>query len=438
MGHSSRTLAVDGVRFRAGAGGSALREEGAPSLCGVHLVCHEINDHQASGFVKAALANNQKKLENSMRLAEVTEELVRNTSRSDLDPSASLARVGDMGIKAATVDPSNRAHFEESSRLLKDLSVYAVDASFDAGGVLVGPPAGQDRAASAVDGAGGSGGPEHGAVAAARAAHDAGGLASSGSFASMSAVAGSRLDGPSQTSASSSLTSAHALIGMNNQSMQQAGPDTARLCSLTRAASAPPVPCSAPVLAGAGSGGFGSGAGRSTGSSSVGDASSALDWPSGERKEYGITLEVLKDPELRAVTSSKLAIAAHKESLKETMASKLPELQADSIEGARNDVLLGVMLTCGVLTPARFAEQLCSSRTRRPHSNLLMMLEIWMVKTNAHAAAAAASAATDAGQLGKRRRVSGAPIEYGSEGLLWCHCRRQCGGRHRWRWFFQG
>ena len=117
-GHDNSTLAVNSIHFHSGAGGSILRKEGAPPLCGANFVCHEIKDLQASGFVKAVLTNYQKKLDGSTRLAGATKELVGNTSRSGLNPSATLARMGEMGIKAATLDPSNRAHFEESSRLL--------------------------------------------------------------------------------------------------------------------------------------------------------------------------------------------------------------------------------------------------------------------------------------------------------------------------------
>jgi len=83
-------------------------------------------------------------------------------------------------------------------------------------------------------------------------------------------------------------------------------------------------------------------------------------------------------------------VAAHKGSLGGAMASKLPEVKADFIDGARNNMLLGVMLTCGVVTPARFAEQLCSSRLQKPHTNLLMMLAVWMVEIHKDAEFSAA------------------------------------------------
>jgi len=83
------------------------------------------------------LANYQKKLDDSTRFAGATQELVRNASRSGLDPSATLARMGEMGMKAATSDPPNRTHFEDSSRLLQKPDVSAVDTAFGACGVLV-------------------------------------------------------------------------------------------------------------------------------------------------------------------------------------------------------------------------------------------------------------------------------------------------------------
>eukprot|EP00168_Porphyra_purpurea_P012843 TRINITY_DN3441_c0_g2_i1.p3 TRINITY_DN3441_c0_g2~~TRINITY_DN3441_c0_g2_i1.p3 ORF type:complete len:162 (+),score=12.46 TRINITY_DN3441_c0_g2_i1:1869-2354(+) len=107
---------------------------------------------------------------------------------------------------------------------------------------------------------------------------------------------------------------------------------------------------------------------------------------------------------LSAMTSAELATAAHKGSLGEVMASKLPELEADFVDGACNNMLLGVMPTCGVVTPARFAEQLCSSRNKKPQSNLLMLLANWMAKIHSDAIAVASSAAEKSGRPGKHRR----------------------------------
>jgi len=90
------------------------------------------------------------------------------------------------------------------------------------------------------------------------------------------------------------------------------------------------------------------------------------------------------------MTSEELVAAAHRGSLGDAMESKLPEVKADFIDGARNNMLLGVMLTSGVVTPARFAERLCSSRKQMSHTSLLMMLAVWMVKVHEDAELSAA------------------------------------------------
>jgi len=102
------------------------------------------------------------------------------------------------------------------------------------------------------------------------------------------------------------------------------------------------------------------------------------------------------------MTSEELGAAAHRGSLGKGIACKLPEVKAEFIEGAQSNMLLGVMLTCGVVTPARFAEQLCSSRLQKPHTNLLMMLAVWMVKIHKDAVASSAEEAR-----GRKRSRSG-------------------------------
>ena len=71
--------------------------------------------------------------------------------------------------------------------------------------------------------------------------------------------------------------------------------------------------------------------------------------------------------------SEQLAVVAHAGAFKD-MAAHTPDLKADFVNGALANILIGVMITCGVVTPARFAEQLCSTRTTKPSTNILMML----------------------------------------------------------------
>jgi len=193
--------------------------------------------------------------------------------------------------------------------------------------------------------------------------------------------------------------------------MQHSGLDAARGFSLPPSASVPARPESASPATNAGSGlSFGAAA------SLVADVDRAFDWPPGERSKYESALGVLEMPELCAMTSEELASAAHQGSLEEAMASKLPELKADFVDGSRNNMLLGVMLKCGVVSPARFAEQRFLSRTKKPHSNLLLMLANWMVKIRSEASAAGTVVAKRAGRLRKRRRSGCGPRKPGSAG----------------------
>jgi len=106
---------------------------------------------------------------------------------------------------------------------------------------------------------------------------------------------------------------------------------------------------------------------------------SAFDWPPGERRKYESAFVFFEMPELSSMIAEELTSSEHPGSLGEAMASKIPELKADLIAGARNNMLLVVLLTCGVVSPARFADQLCSTRTKKQHSDFLIMLESWMV-----------------------------------------------------------
>ena len=394
VGHSNRTLAVNGTHYRSGTGGSILRKESAPPLCGTDYVCSLILDAHAEGFRIAAIAHYKKKLDESTRLTGAAEELVGNAAQSGMDPAASVARMEEMGMKAATLDPSNRTHFNESSRLLEDPKVSAVDAALGACGVYVGSPR------SSVVGAASSTGPlvgvpsAQGVAGAVRAAARAAPSATAAAAAGDGRPSGRQATPPSRgghASRGSSVVSAQTLFGANNLSMAQAGLDTARRLSLTGSVSTRTGSRTANATAGAGSGS----------ATRLSDApASPFAWPPGERQRFEESLGAFELPSLSSMTSEELAVAAHKGSLGDAMASKLPEVKADFIDGAHNNMLLGVMLTCGVVTPARFAEQLCSTRLQKPHTNLLMMLAVWMVNMHKDAVVSVA----DAGPSRKRSR----------------------------------
>jgi len=111
VGRTNRTMALNGTHDRSGAGGNIWRKDSAPPFRGADDVSGLIHDAQAGGFRFAAKAHYERKLDDRTRSADAARELVGNTAKSGLDPAASLIRMEEMGVKAATLDPSIRAHF---------------------------------------------------------------------------------------------------------------------------------------------------------------------------------------------------------------------------------------------------------------------------------------------------------------------------------------
>ena len=375
---------MNGRHYRSGDGGNILRKDSAPPLSGADYVCDLIHDAQAEGFRIAAMAHYKRKLDDSTRLADAARELVGKTAKSGPDPSENLTRMEEMGVKAATLDASNRALFQESSRLLQDPAVSVVDAALGACGVLAAPPQPNGAPAAAAVGAFVGASSVQGVAAAVRAAGaapstDVAAATEDGGRAAPPLTPRSRGDWSSR---GSSIVNAQTLFGANNLSTAQAGVDTACRLSLTGSVSSRAGSESESASARAGSG-----------TRSNQDPASPCIWPAGERQRFDESLGAFEMPSLSAMTSEELGAAAHRGSLGEGMASKLPEVEADFIDGARSPMLLGVMLTCGVVTPARFAEQFWLSRLQKPHSNLLMMLAVWMVKIHNDAVASSAEEA---------------------------------------------
>jgi len=92
------------------------------------------------GLLHRCYGTLQEEAERLHWLAGAAREQVGSTAKSGLNHPASLTRMEEMAVKAATLDPSNRAHFEESSRLLQDPAVSVVDTASGACGVLAAPP----------------------------------------------------------------------------------------------------------------------------------------------------------------------------------------------------------------------------------------------------------------------------------------------------------
>ena len=116
-------------------------------------------------------------------------------------------------------------------------------------------------------------------------------------------------------------------------------------------------------------------------------------------------------PSLSVMDSEQLSVAAHAGAFKD-MAAHTPDLKADFVNGARANKLIGVMITYGVVTPARFSEQLCSTRTTKPNTSILVMLATWISKLHRDTLAAG-----EKRENKRRRRAAAAATAGGGEVL---------------------
>jgi len=137
-------------------------------------------------------------------------------------------------MKTAILDPSIRAHFDESSRLLEDPNVSAADTALGACGVYVSSTRPSEKGPVVAMGPTGSvvGAPSAQGVAAvvlpaARAAPSANATAAASAEQPVEQQAMQRSRG-GQTSRGSFLLNAQTLVGAKNLSMAQGGIETAR------------------------------------------------------------------------------------------------------------------------------------------------------------------------------------------------------------------
>ena len=303
---------MNGTHYRCGAGGKNLAQGFRASVVRRGLCLWSHPRPPDGGLPHRCYGTLQEEAGRLHWLAGAASELVGNTAKSGPNPPASLTRMEEISVKAATLDPSNRAHFEESSRLLQDPAVSAVDAASGACGVLAAPPQLNGAPAATAFGAFFGASSVQGVAAAVRAA----GAAPSADVTAATEDGG-RAAPPltprsrgGRSSRGSSIVNAQTLVDANNLSMAQAGVDTACRLSLTGS-----------VSARAGSRSESASAGASSGTRSNQDPARPFIWPAGERQRFDESLGAIEMPSLSAMTSEELGAAAHRDSLGEGMPS---------------------------------------------------------------------------------------------------------------------
>ena len=103
-----------------------------------------------------------------------------------------------------------------------------------------------------------------------------------------------------------------------------------------------------------------------------------LRWKAGERRKYEgvVTFEC---PAISALSPEELARKVFRGALG-VQAAVFPAMGQEFIQAATDNFLIGMSITCGVVSPADVAEQLVSRRTMFSNTNLLSLIGCWVKK----------------------------------------------------------
>ena len=103
-----------------------------------------------------------------------------------------------------------------------------------------------------------------------------------------------------------------------------------------------------------------------------------LRWKAGERRKYE-GVEMFECPAISALSPEELARKVFRAALGE-QAAVFPAMEEEFIQAATENFLIGMNITCGVVSPADVAEQLVSRRTTVSNTNLLSLIGCWVKK----------------------------------------------------------
>jgi len=103
-----------------------------------------------------------------------------------------------------------------------------------------------------------------------------------------------------------------------------------------------------------------------------------LSWKVGERAKYNKAV-VFECPAISGLTAEQLARKVFRGALRE-QAAAFPHIEQQFVDAANDNFLIGMNITCGVVSPADVAEQLMSRRVTVSNSNLLSLVSVWVKK----------------------------------------------------------
>jgi len=152
-----------------------------------------------------------------------------------------------------------------------------------------------------------------------------------------------------------------------------------RAASAVRRIMAPGVAVDSVVGGGGDDGGGGGGGGAVAAAAGVRAASSPdhLVWRPGQGAKFDNAV-IFLHPTVNQWTSVQLARAVFVGAVGPANAQFFPVMEEALIDAAKDNVLTGMTLTCGAVSPAEVAELLCYKRTQTPNINVLPMIAKWV------------------------------------------------------------
>ena len=103
-----------------------------------------------------------------------------------------------------------------------------------------------------------------------------------------------------------------------------------------------------------------------------------LSWKVGERTKYDKAV-VFECPAISGLTAEQLARKVFRGALRE-QAAAFPHIEQQFVDAANDNFLIGMNITCGVVSPADVAEQLMSRHLTVSNTNLLSLVSVWVKK----------------------------------------------------------
>jgi len=135
------------------------------------------------------------------------------------------------------------------------------------------------------------------------------------------------------------------------------------------------------VVGGGGDGGGGGGGGGGSLAAAVGVSPASppdhLVWRPGQRAKFDNSV-IFSYPTVNQWTPLPLARAMFVGAIGPANAQFFPGMEEDFIDAVKDHVLTGMTLTCGAVSPAEVAEQLCYKRTQTPNIKVLPMIAKWV------------------------------------------------------------